>query len=55
MSIIEYDIPSEESHTLEFGLHGTQINGENIQRHIVIKQEKKGGNIALAVELKTLV
>ena len=31
-------------HTLEFRLDGTKINGENntLQRHIVIRQEKKG-------------
>ena len=46
----------EYTHTLEFRLDGTKINGENNteQCHIVIKQEEKG-YITLAVKLKTLV
>ena len=44
-------------HTLEFRLDGTQINVENNteQRHILIEQEDKGGNITPAVKLKTLI
>ena len=53
---LKSNVGAVTENTLEFRLDGTKINEENNtwQRYIVIKQEKKGGLVAL-VELQTLV